>query len=299
MTQYTHTASHIADYYPFGMEIQRGGTFNPTPPAGNLLNNRYLYNSKEFQDDFGLNWGACPAQCGNYGARFYDAQIARFHSIDPLTEKNHRNTPYSYAANNPIRYIDWLGLDSLDAAALTQAAQNAVAWVIETYGSITAQCNRGVNHAFEELTGSTDLAGKNANEMINYMESSDDFVSINRDAAQEEFNDGAVVIAGEKSDSGSGHVTIGVPGVEESSGNWGGSAPVGMDTGSGKRWASKGMNHSFTTPTGVTFYKYIGVSTGTINNQIYAGGTLPAVTVAASGPLSLTPRPAVIEPQKK
>ena len=114
MTPYTHTASHIADYYPFGMEIQRGGTFNPTPPAGNLLNNRYLYNSKEFQDDFGLNWY-------DYGARFYDPQIARFHTVDPLTEKNHRNTPYSYAANSPINYIDFLGLDSLQrATAISQ-----------------------------------------------------------------------------------------------------------------------------------------------------------------------------------
>jgi hypothetical protein len=26
-------------------------------------------------DFFDVNWGACPAQCWNYGARFYDAQI--------------------------------------------------------------------------------------------------------------------------------------------------------------------------------------------------------------------------------
>ena len=113
MTQYNHTASHIADYYPFGMEIQRG--FGHTqPPAGNLLNNRYLCNSKEFQDDFGLNWGACPAQCGNYGARFYDPQIGRFHSIDPWAEKYTFQSPYAYALNNPIRFIDWMGLGADD-----------------------------------------------------------------------------------------------------------------------------------------------------------------------------------------
>jgi len=47
-------------YHPFGM-LERSG--NPTR-AG------------EFNDDFGLNWGACPVSYGNYGARFYEAQIA-------------------------------------------------------------------------------------------------------------------------------------------------------------------------------------------------------------------------------
>jgi hypothetical protein len=34
--------------------------------------------------------------------------------IDPLTEKNHLQTPYAYAANNPVLYMDWLGLDTLN-----------------------------------------------------------------------------------------------------------------------------------------------------------------------------------------
>jgi RHS repeat-associated protein len=94
----TYTTTHIADYYPFGMEIQRGFGHNQ-PPPGNLLNNRYLYNGKEYQDDFGLNWY-------DYGARFYDPQIARWHSVDPLAEKYYQWSPYNYAIGNPILFID-------------------------------------------------------------------------------------------------------------------------------------------------------------------------------------------------
>jgi RHS repeat-associated protein len=81
--------------------------------------NKFLYNGKEIQDDVvagkKLDWGACPAQCGNYGARFYDAQIARWHSVDPLAEKYAPISPYAYVANNPIRYIDPDGKKIVDS----------------------------------------------------------------------------------------------------------------------------------------------------------------------------------------
>ncbi|MBW6479969.1 MAG: RHS repeat-associated core domain-containing protein [Bacteroidales bacterium] len=97
MTHHTCT-THIADYYPFGMEIQRG-PHQTAPPPGNILNNRYLYNSKEYQDDFELNWY-------DYGARFYDPQIGRFHTQDRFAEKFYEFSPYYYAGNNPINAID-------------------------------------------------------------------------------------------------------------------------------------------------------------------------------------------------
>jgi RHS repeat-associated protein len=74
---------------------------------GTERNNAYLYNGKEFNDDFGLNWY-------DYGARFYDPQIARFHSIDPLAENFTFQSPYVYAANNPIRFIDYMGMSAED-----------------------------------------------------------------------------------------------------------------------------------------------------------------------------------------
>ncbi|MGM0528481.1 MAG: nucleotidyltransferase domain-containing protein, partial [Bacteroidota bacterium] len=51
---------------------------------------KYLYNGKEFQDELDLN-------LYDYGARFYDPTIARFHTIDPLAQDYSFQSPFLYA----------------------------------------------------------------------------------------------------------------------------------------------------------------------------------------------------------
>lgn len=86
-------------YYSFGMEMSQ---LNVSQGP-----NRYQYNGKEIQDDFGLYWY-------DYGARFYDPMVGRWHSVDPLTEKYAGISPYAYVANNPIKFIDPDGRDIWD-----------------------------------------------------------------------------------------------------------------------------------------------------------------------------------------
>jgi RHS repeat-associated protein len=67
--------------------------------------NKYLYNSKEEQE--------MPGKFLDYGWRMYDAQLGRWHVIDPMIEKHYEWTGYAYVYNNPIVLIDPMGLDSV------------------------------------------------------------------------------------------------------------------------------------------------------------------------------------------
>jgi RHS repeat-associated protein len=113
--------SEVNAYYPFGTIISDLSTIVTYP----LEQNYYKYNGKELQEELGLNWL-------DYGARMMDPAVGRWWLPDPLAEKFYNISPYAYAANNPIRFIDPDGLThySIDSLGNISYMYNGGGYII-------------------------------------------------------------------------------------------------------------------------------------------------------------------------
>ncbi|AZA77611.1 RHS repeat-associated core domain-containing protein [Chryseobacterium sp. G0186] len=80
----------INNYYPFG--LKHAGYNNLVLNS----NYKYKYNGKELQET-GMY---------DYGARMYMPDLGRWGVVDSLAERMTRHSPYNYAFNNPLRFID-------------------------------------------------------------------------------------------------------------------------------------------------------------------------------------------------
>jgi RHS repeat-associated protein len=128
-----------SNYYPFGLKHTGYNGYVAT-------DYKYKFNGKELQDELGLNMY-------DYGARNYDPALGRWMNIDPLAETSRRFSPYTYALNNPVFFIDPDGMQADD-------------WKKDAKGNLTYDENLTKENASTQLKKGESYVGKTATENI-------------------------------------------------------------------------------------------------------------------------------------
>lgn len=83
-----------SSFYPFGMEIVPLSSY-----AAIKTPNERDYQRNELDEEFGL-------ELHYFDARMYDGQVGRFGGMDVYADKFSGLTPYNYAGNNPMYFVD-------------------------------------------------------------------------------------------------------------------------------------------------------------------------------------------------
>jgi RHS repeat-associated protein len=147
------TTIEKSHYYPFGMRYYPESTSNSAALP-------FRYNGKEFERMNGLNRY-------DYGKRFYDPALARFHTVDPLADKYYFQSPYAYAVNNPLRFIDFMGMGPGDPPGfwpsfgnrLSTYFENTMNGVVDRIYEPSLLVNDAANAANGIMTLASDVTG--------------------------------------------------------------------------------------------------------------------------------------------
>jgi RHS repeat-associated protein len=135
------------DYYPFGEEIfaPQGGRTVQQGYANDNLKQKFA--SYERDDETGLDFAQ---------ARYYDSELGRFITPDPLLSSGHTSSPqswnrYSYVMNQPLNRVDPSGL---------------YVWSEELGGGATDDQLRANQCAAKECTADEKKAGKRSEQEV-------------------------------------------------------------------------------------------------------------------------------------
>ncbi|MFT3704798.1 MAG: DUF6443 domain-containing protein [Agriterribacter sp.] len=113
-------------FYPFGLSM---AAISSKSVKTNYTENKYRYNNgteldnADFSDGSGL-------EIYETAFRGYDPQIGRFGQLDPMAKSTDFASPYAYCLNNPVAFIDPLGLRLLTPQEFQQLlnSENGGSW---------------------------------------------------------------------------------------------------------------------------------------------------------------------------
>jgi RHS repeat-associated protein len=135
------------DYYPFGMAM----------PGRQVSADKYRYGFNGKEKDKNIN----SLTAYDYGFRIYNPAIGKFLSVDPLATKYPFYTPYQFASNSPIRFIDLDGAEADEPAPfrVTRELMERLVTVVKEWRDYTQTLkDMNTERALDILRGVADEA---------------------------------------------------------------------------------------------------------------------------------------------